>query len=105
MVVEAGQQRGFTEDVIMEFSAREYGKVGANKTEVEPKEKVKEKTGRSPDLADAYVCGLYGALQRGFHIASLKPPPKQNRNKDDWRSKIRDRAKKLAMSGTLEYAS
>lgn len=104
MVVEAGQQRGFTEDLIMEFSAREYGKVGGNKTEVEPKEKVKEKTGRSPDLADAYVCGLFGALQRGFHIASLKPPPKQNRNKEDWRTKIRDRAKKLSQAGQLEYA-
>ena len=105
MVVEAGQQRGFTEDVIMEFSAREYGKVGGNKTEVEPKEKVKEKTGRSPDLADAYVCGLFGALQRGFHIASLKPPPKQSRNKEDWRTKVRDRARKLSQSGQLEYAA
>ncbi len=49
LAVEAGQIRNFTEDVIMEFSSREYGKVGNNKIEVEPKEKVKEKCGRSPD--------------------------------------------------------
>ncbi len=104
LAVEADQVRGFTEDVIMEFSAREYGKVGNNKIEVEPKDKVKEKTGRSCDLADAFVCGLYGALQRGFSIANLRPPPRPSRG-PDWREALRERAKKLNVSGALEFAS
>lgn len=102
--VEAEQVRGFTEDVIMEFSAREWMKVGNNKTEVEPKEKTKEKCGRSPDLADAVAIGIYGAGQRGFQIAKLKPskPPKRG---FDWRDKIRKQAQALNTSGQLEFAS
>ncbi len=104
LTVEAGQVRGFTEDVIMEFASREYGKVGNNKIEVEPKDKVKEKCGRSPDLADAVVCGFFGARQRGFHIARLQPE-KKIQHGPDWREALRERAKKLNVSGALEFAS
>lgn len=101
--VESGQVRGFTEDVIMEFSAREWMKVGANKIEVEPKEKVKEKCGRSPDLADAVAVGIFGAIQRGFQIMRLKPDKPPNRG-PDWRTSLREKARKIWASGTLEYA-
>src|SRR5208283_1209222 len=40
-VIESGQFRGMTEDVMMEGCAREWTLVGANKIEVEPKEKMK----------------------------------------------------------------
>lgn len=103
LAVEAGQIRGFTEDVIMEFSAREYGKVGGNKTEVEPKEKVKEKCGRSPDLADAFACGLYGARKRGFRISKLHSPNKKTRN-GDWRETLRKQSRDLWATGQLEHA-
>lgn len=103
--VESGQVRGLTEDVIMEFSAREWMKVGNNKTEVEPKDKVKEKTGRSPDLADAVAVGFYGATKRGFQIARLKAPPKKNSRTPDWRDNLRKQAAKIWESGQLEYAS
>ena len=103
--VEAGQVRGFTEDVIMEFSAREWMTVGNNKIEVEPKDKVKEKTGRSPDLADAVAVGFHGARQRGFIIASRKPDTPAKRPGGDWRAKVREKAKDLAQSGQLEYAT
>lgn len=103
--VEAGQVRGFTEDVIMEFSSREWMRVGANKIEVEPKQAVKEKIGRSPDLADAVACGFFGASQRGFRIARLKPDKPRNPNKPDWRDSLRKKAKDLHASGILEYAN
>jgi len=104
MTVEAGQVRGFTDDVIMEFSAREWMKVGNNKTEVEPKEKVKEKTGRSPDLADAVAIGFYGARQRGFRIARLKTDQPSKRNGPDWRDKLRNQSKEIWNTGQLEYS-
>jgi hypothetical protein len=88
----------------MEFSARECGKVGNNKIEVSQKirsRKRQEDRRTLPTLSPAD----YGALQRGFHLASLRPPEKPTRLKEDWRSRLRDRAKKLATSGTLEYAS
>lgn len=87
----------------MEFSAREWMKVGANKIEVEPKEKVKEKCGRSPDLADAVAVGIFGAIQRGFQIMRLKPDKPPNRG-PDWRTSLREKARKIWASGTLEYA-
>jgi hypothetical protein len=63
--------RELTEDVVSEGCMREYYTVGGNKIEVEPKEKMKEKTGRSPDLADAVAIGLEGARQRGFVIRNV----------------------------------
>lgn len=104
LAVEAGQVRGFTEDVIMEFSSREWTVVGANKIEVEPKAKMKEKIGRSPDLADAVAVGIFGACQRGFQIAQLLPVNRQNRGRD-WRDDLRAKEKKIWASGQLEYAT
>lgn len=100
--VESGQVRGFTEDVIMEFASREWITVGSNKIEVEPKAAVKEKTGRSPDLADAVATGFFGACQRGFQIMRLKPD-KPIKRENDWRQSLRDKAKKIWASGVLEY--
>jgi len=79
-------------------------KVGNNKTEVEPKEKVKEKTGRSPDLADAVAIGFYGARQRGFRIARLKTDQPSKRNGPDWRDKLRKQAQEIWNTGQLEHA-
>jgi hypothetical protein len=104
LAVESGQIRGFTEDVIMEFASREWMKVGNNKTEVEPKEKVKEKTGRSPDLADAFAIGLHGAIKRGFRIARLQPEKPVRRGRD-WRDDLRKKEKELWASGQLEFAN
>ncbi len=105
LTVEASQFRGMTEDVITEFSSREWTMVGANKIEVEPKIKMREKMGRSPDLADAVAIGLHGARQRGFVIKRLLPPDDDFVGGPDWRDKYRDQAKTLAKSGQLNYAA
>jgi hypothetical protein len=103
MAVESGQVRGFTEDVISEFASREWIIVGNNKIEVEPKAKVKEKVGRSCDLADAVAIGFWGARKRGFVISRLQSekPPKRGR---DWRDELRKKEKAIWMSGQLEFA-
>jgi hypothetical protein len=74
LVVESGQFRGITDEVVYEFGSREWTMVGANKIEVEPKDRMKEKIGRSPDLADAIAIGVEGARQRGFVIRKLISP-------------------------------
>lgn len=104
LAVEAGQVRGLTEGAVLEFSSREWTVVGANKIEVEPKLKMKEKIGRSPDEADAIAIGFWGARQRGFQIARLKPDKPIKRG-PDWRDKLRKQAASLNTSGVLEYAS
>lgn len=70
-LVEAGQARGFTDEVVNEFSQREWTMVGKNKIQIEPKDKMKQKTGRSPDLADALAIGVEGARRLGFVIKAI----------------------------------
>lgn len=104
LAVEAGQVRGLTEDVVNEFCAREWTIVGSNKIEVEPKHKMKEKFGRSPDQADGVAVGFFGARQRGFNIARLQPD-KPIRRGQNWRDEARAKAKKLWSIGQLEHAN
>jgi hypothetical protein len=103
LTVEAGQFRGMTEDVMQEFCMREWGFTAGNKIEVEPKDKMKLKTGRSPDLADAVVTGLEMARKRGFRIKKLKA---FGRLKVDraWRKELEERQQKLWHGNSLSYS-
>jgi hypothetical protein len=103
-VIEAGQFRGMTEDVMMEGCAREWKIVGANKIEVEPKADMKLKTGRSPDLFDGLCCGVYGAIQRGFKIIRLGT--RQQKVQDSrWKRELKEQQAKLWKSKQLNYAA
>jgi len=103
-VIEAGQFRGMTEEVMLEGCQREWTRVGANKIEVEPKEKMKLKTGRSPDLFDALAVGVEGARQRGFVIAALINHRGQSRRREpDWRDELRKRAADAVKSTALNH--
>lgn len=102
LVIEAGQFRGMTEDVMLEGCAREWKKVGDNKIEVETKEEMKLKTGRSPDLFDALACGVEGARQRGFIIKRLEAVA-HRRTDDRWKRELRDKAKTVWHSKDLVY--
>src|SRR5262245_5429059 len=67
-VVQSGQFRGMTEEMMQEGCFREWGFTGTGrgqKIEVETKDKMKLKSGRSPDLFDALCCGVEGARRRG----------------------------------------
>ena len=104
LCVESGQFRGMTEGPLSEFCNREWTIVAGNKIEVEPKDKMKLKTGRSPDEADAVAIGLHGAIRRGFQIARLQPPKPPNPG-PDWRDALRKQAAAIWEGGQLEYAS
>ena len=103
MVIEGGQFRGMKDGVMGEGCQREWTLMG-NLIEVEPKEKMKEKTGKSPDLFDALAIGVEGARRRGFNINNnfkeVEPQPK-----DDWRRKLKDKADKAWSEGKLDYAA
>jgi len=104
LCVESGQFRGMTEDAMMEFCQREWGMVGANKIEVEPKDKMKLKTGRSPDIADGIACGIEGAIQRGFVIRKLSLGNPDADEKDDrWRRDLREKSGSFWKAGQLQY--
>ena len=103
LTIQSGQFRGMTEDILLEGSMREWGFVGGNKIEIEPKDKMKLKSGRSPDLFDALACGVEGARRRGFHIAKLTNVGATADN--GWRLDLAKRMERVKKRHTLNYAS
>jgi len=101
MVIEGGQMRGLKDGVIHEGCLREWTMIG-NLIEVEPKEKMKEKTGKSPDLFDALAIGVEGARRRGFVINNNL---KVDRTQDDrhWGKKMKEAARKQWKTDRLDY--
>lgn len=99
-VVESKQFRGLTEEVMSEFGFREWGLTGNNKIQVEPKSQMKTKTGRSPDIADAVVTGVEGALRRGFNIHRKMAPV--NQVNERWKEELRLQSKRLLRDGELQ---
>jgi len=71
--IESEQIRELPEDVMIEGCTREYHTIAGNKIDVETKEDLRERLGRSPDLFDALFLAVEGARQRGFEIKKLGP--------------------------------
>lgn len=69
--VQAGQVRGMTTDTMEEFCQREWDRVKDDKIEIETKLEVKDRIGRSPDLADWAAGVVEMARRRGFKISRL----------------------------------
>jgi hypothetical protein len=103
LAIESRQFRGMTEDLMQEGTQREWKLVTGNRVEVETKEEMKEKMGRSPDLFDGLVTGVELARRRGFMIAKLGRP--RVVADEDWQAKLREKAERLARAGGLNYAA
>ena len=103
-IVIAGQFRGLAEDVMMEFAQREWGMVGANKIEVEPKKLMKARMGFSPDRADSLVCAIELARRRGFVIQKLHGSRAEEQKDENWKRDLREKADKFWRSGQLVEA-
>jgi len=99
--VEAEQIRGLPESVMEEFCMREWTKVRGDKIEVEKKEDMKDRVGRSPDEADWCSICIEGARRRGFTISRLTNAEALEKSRD-W---LRDLDKKATTlrSGQLSY--
>jgi hypothetical protein len=69
--IEGKQIRELPHSVMMEGCQRTFRIVKGNKIEVEPKEDMIARLGRSPDLFDALAIGIEGARQRGFKIKRI----------------------------------
>ncbi len=101
-VIEAGQFRGMTEDVMLEGCSREFKRVGANKIEVESKKEMKEKLGRSPDLFDALAYAVHGARQTKFQIRKLGNAVMHERD-HRWKKDLREKYSKAQKQRELTY--
>lgn len=103
LAIEAQQFRGMKEGVMMEGCQREWKIVGQNKTEVETKREMKEKTGKSPDLFDALAIGIEGARRLGF-IINMQVAQEAKRQSQQWKKDLQLKAIKLWKSGELTHA-
>jgi hypothetical protein len=104
MTIESRQFRQMSEDVMMEGCMREWGIVSGNRIEVEPKDKMKLKTGRSPDLFDGLVCGVEMARRHGFTISMLVAQDATRRD-DTWKNHYRKRMERLESNHRLNYSA
>lgn len=103
LIIESEQMRGLTEEVVRELSMREWKTVSNNKIQVETKEEMKIKSGRSPDLADALVVGCEGARRLGFVIRKATSAVRRLESK--WKKEIEENAKKAWHEHDLNYAT
>lgn len=99
--ITSSQFRGMTEEVMREGCMREWRLIGG-KTEVETKEDMKKKTGRSPDLFDSLAVAVEGARRKGFVIQNAtKVMPQTD---EVWKDKLRAKARALHESSALNYS-
>jgi len=110
-LIEAGQLRGIDSESVEEASMREWIH-NASKTsrrrapvvDVEPKEDMKKRTGRSPDLWDGFVVGLEAARRHGFVIGSAVRSLSNGSRTPDWVMKRRKSLSVLAERHALVYS-
>jgi hypothetical protein len=101
LVVEAAQFREMKDSALYEFCDREYTKKG-DRIQVEPKDKMKERMGYSPDLADTVAIGLEGARRLGFTI-NMKTAVEHKSSSDEWKNRVRQKSRELYNQGALNF--
>ncbi len=81
--IESGQIRNLSRAVAYEGQCRLYSIVSGNRVEIEPKEDMKERIKKSPDLYDWFSFLVEGARQRNFKIQRIGEAAKVEK-KSDW---------------------
>ncbi len=103
-LVESEQLRELPESVAKEFYMREWGYVAGSKRDVEPKDKTKQRIGRSPDEADWLATAIEGARQRGLQIQKLGAD-KFTEAGPSWLSDLNAKHQKMMAEKRLKYAA
>ena len=101
--IESEQLRGLPRDVMDEGCLRLYRIVSGNRQEVEPKDDMKERIRRSPDLMDWLAISMEGARQRGFRIERVGGEIIKA-NKPDWLDKKLEEREELLKGRELAQA-
>ena len=101
--IECGQIRNFPVDVMEEMCMRMWERVeGSKKIKVEPKDKMKERTGRSPDLGDWCAIAVEGCRRRGFQISKLANDEDEVQS-NQWLRNLERKQEKWRLHHSLSY--
>lgn len=101
LLIEGNQLRKLDRSVAEEGSGREWGINKDGKIDVEPKDKTKERMGRSPDLWDSFAVAVEVARKHGFSIASGGKVGIKVKKTPDWVTKQAQKYQKLIASHSL----
>lgn len=101
LVIESNQMRGLTEDVMDEFTMR-YWDRNKERYCLETKRDMKERVGRSPDLADWCVIAVEGARREGFTCHKLLNDKAQESQDVFWENLQRSE-RQIRKAHTLNY--
>jgi hypothetical protein len=104
LIIEGKQLRKLPRDVAEEGAMREWGISRTGLIDVEPKEKTKDRMGRSPDLWDSLVVAIEIARRNGFEIAAGSSPGIVKRKTSQWLTRMSDKHTKLLKEHQLTYA-
>ncbi len=99
--VEAEQIRELPMAIVEEGCTREYYTVEGAKIEVEPKDQMRLRKNKSPDLADWLCLALEGARRHGFIVDRLGNEDEENGN-PTWLEDLRQRQKALRKDYNLQ---
>lgn len=99
-VIEADQIRQMPINVMEEGCMRGYEITKGSRIQVEPKDECKIRMGRSPDLYDAFACGIEKARRLGFTIRGVT---KDKHKTPDWLRKLAEQQQQLRRNHQLTY--
>ena len=102
--IESRQIRGLPKHVAQEGQLRMFSIVTGNRMEVEPKEDMKERVKKSPDLYDWFAIGVEGARRLGFKIQRIGGDIKTGGGKNNWLKDLKKKRDDLYKSKNLKAA-
>lgn len=98
------QVRGLAREVALEGQLRMWFPAPRDRQQVEPKEDMKERVKKSPDLYDWFAIGVEGARRLGFKIQRIGSDVKTKETKNNWLSDLKKKRDELTKSKTLKSA-
>lgn len=103
-LISAGQLRQLPESVAEEGYLRAWDLFDGGFEDVEPKDEMKVRLGRSPDLYDSFVCGVEGARRLGFRILAPMSKEAIERKTTSWVATRADTFRRLHQQQQLTFA-
>jgi hypothetical protein len=100
--VDAEQVRGLDQETIREGCSRKFTKKD-DKIEVEPKDDMKERAGKSPDKMDNAAICCEGARRLGFKIQRNIPTNASDEDDTNWLDDLNEKTQKLEKAHQLVY--